>query len=98
MEKLQVDINTSLEQGSAKVSRLQCLLEMDLSYGFLLRNIGRQTVYVNNIEVSTGNKVKLPHMSLIEVGGVQLFFLVNALALQRACLHPPACPKDLIGL
>jgi hypothetical protein len=71
---------------------------MDLSYGYLLRNIGRQTVFVNNIEVATGNKVHLPHMSLIEVGGVRFLFLVNVLALQRVTLHPPACPKDLIGL
>jgi hypothetical protein len=94
----QVDVNMSLENEASKVSRRQCLLEMDLTYGYILRNIGRQTVVVNNVEVTTGNKVKVPHMSLIAVGAVQLLFMINVSALQRACQQPPSCPKELVGL
>lgn len=95
---VQVDINVSLENSASKVSRLQCLLEMDHVCGYVLRNIGRQTVVVSNTSVATGSKVKLPHLSVIEVGAVQLLFVINVLALQRACLQPPPCPKEFIGL
>lgn len=95
---LQVDVNLTLEKCTSKVSRLQCLLEMDLAYGYLLRNIGRQTVMVNNVEVPTGHKIKLPHMSLLEVGTAQLLFLINIDAMQRACLQQPPLPKESIGL
>jgi microspherule protein 1 len=93
---LQVDVNLALEKPAAKVSRLQCLLDMDLEYGYVLRNIGRQTVIVNNVEVAQGSKVKVPHMSLIKIGTVQLLFLINIDAMQRACLQPPPCPKEMI--
>ena len=94
---LQVDVNLALEQPASKVSRLQCLLEMDLNHGYLLRNVGRQVVVVNNVEVQNGHKVKVPHLSLIEVGTVRLLFLMNIAAMQRACLQPAACPKSFFA-
>lgn len=90
----QVDIDLAQERPGTRVSRLQCLLEMDLSFGFLLRNIGRQTVSVNNVEVATGMKTKVPHLSVIEIGGVQLLFLLNLNAMQRACLQQPPLSRE----
>ena len=90
-------MNLALEKCASKVSRLQCLLEMDLTYGYLLRNIGRQTVTVNNVEVPNGHKIKLPHLSLIEVGAAQLLFVINVGAMQRACLQQPPLPKESMG-
>lgn len=92
-------MNMAQENSDAtKVSRLQCLLELDLSFGYVLRNIGRQTVFVNNAEVPTGSKVKVPHLSLIEVGAIHLLFCVNVSALHRVCQQPPPCPKELPGM
>lgn len=35
-------------------------------------------------QLERGQSAPLPHLSLLEVGGVQLLFMVNALAVQRA--------------
>ena len=35
-------------------------------------------------QVHRGGSAALPHLSLLEVGGVQLLFMVNPLAVQRA--------------
>ncbi len=35
-------------------------------------------------QVPRGDKVQLPHLSLLEVGGLPLLFMVNGVAVQRA--------------
>jgi hypothetical protein len=88
----QVDIDLTLEGAGTKLSRYSCFIDLDMRYGFTLHNIARQTVLVNNVPVETGKKVKLPHLSLIEICGVVLLFQVNAHALTRLCMRPPPCP------
>lgn len=89
---LQVDIDLTLEGAGTKLSRYSCFIDLDMRYGFILHNIARQTVLVNNVPVETGKKAKLPHLSLIEISGVELLFQVNAHALTRLCMRPPPCP------
>lgn len=89
---LQVDIDLNLEGAGTNISRYTCFIDLDLSYGFLLHNIGKHVIRVNNIVVPIGHKIKLPHLSLLEVGGITLLFQVNAEAIVRLCLKPPPCP------
>ena len=89
---MQVDIDLTLEGAGTKLSRYSCFIDLDMRYGFILHNIARQTVLVNNVPVETGKKTKLPHLSLIEICGVVLLFQVNAHALSRLCMRPPPCP------
>jgi hypothetical protein len=91
----QVDVDLSLEGNAGKLSRMQCLLELDTECGFLLRNLGRQVVLVNNVEVSQGQKTRLPQLSLIEIGGIRLMFAFSVPALQRMTLQVPPCPRSL---
>ena len=39
---------------------------------------------VTHPQLERGESAPLPHLALLEVGGVQLLFMVNALAVQRA--------------
>lgn len=89
---MQVDIDLALEGAETNISRYTCFIDLDLSYGFLLHNIGKQTIRVNNVLVPVGYKIKLPHLSLLEVGGIALLFQMNAEAIVRLCLRPPPCP------
>lgn len=89
---MQVDIDLTLEGASTNISRYTCFIDLDLSYGFVLNNIGKQAILVNNIEVPVNCKIKVPHLSVLEIGGISLLFQVNAEAVVRLCLRPPPCP------
>lgn len=39
------------------------------------------------LQLERGASGPLPHLSLVEVGGIQLLFLVNPLAVQRAIVR-----------
>lgn len=88
-------MDLTLEGPTSKLSRLQCLLELDSEHGYVLRNLGRQLVLVNNTDVPRGHKARLPQLSLLEIGGVRLMFSFSVPALQRMTLQPPPCPRAL---
>jgi len=81
---LQVDIDLSTEGDARKVSRLQAHLSMSPVACFQLKNVGRRTLLVNNRQVDQGQVAQLGHLSLVEVGGVRLLFMVNHAATERA--------------
>ncbi|GBF93445.1 hypothetical protein Rsub_06578 [Raphidocelis subcapitata] len=79
-----VDIDLAREVPAAKVSRLQAQLLLGRDGGFVVQNVGRRCVMVNGVPLERGASAPLPHLSLLEIGGVRLLFLANPLAVARA--------------
>jgi hypothetical protein len=92
---VQVDVDLMHEGATTRLSRVQCLLEFDPEQGFVLYNVGRQVAFVNGMEVAADCSLCLASLSVLELGGACLFFVVNLLAMQRLCLEPPPCPQVL---
>ncbi|WIA10524.1 hypothetical protein OEZ85_010712 [Tetradesmus obliquus] len=76
--------------GVRSVSRLQAQLSLGLDGVWSIRNTGRAPLAVNGRKVSRGSAAPLPHLSLLEVGGEPLLFMVNGLALRRAVARSSA--------
>jgi hypothetical protein len=66
------------------VSRLQAQLLLTAEGSWSITNTGRAPMAVNGQQLQRGACVMLPHLSLLEVGGMSLLFMVNSLAVQRA--------------
>lgn len=79
-----VDIDLAKEGPAAKVSRLQAQLQLGADGAFTITNVGRRGIAVNGAHLARGEGAPLPHLSLLEVGGLQLLFMVNGLAVSRA--------------
>ena len=80
---LQVDIDLTQEGDARKVSRQQAHLTLRPDGQFQFTNIGRRTVSVNGTQIVQHRSVKLEHLSLIDLAGIHLLFMVNQLAVQR---------------
>lgn len=74
-----VDVNLldeSNDDGN-RISRRQALIKLKYDGEFYIKNLGSQNLYVNGELVRTGNRKKLSHNCLIEVGNVSLIFEIN---------------------
>lgn len=78
-----VDIDLSQEGASQKVSRRQGCISLQPDGAFRLCNTGRREVHVNGALLQQFETVQLPHLSVIEAGGVTLLFMVNPVAVSR---------------
>lgn len=84
------DVDLAQEGDARFVSREHVHLAMHASGAFGVRNVGRVPIYVNGQELGTDQAAGLAHLSLLEVGGLQLLFLINHGAVARARRHPGA--------
>eukprot|EP01026_Neomeris_dumetosa_P033124 TRINITY_DN2635_c0_g1_i1.p1 TRINITY_DN2635_c0_g1~~TRINITY_DN2635_c0_g1_i1.p1 ORF type:complete len:365 (+),score=19.07 TRINITY_DN2635_c0_g1_i1:886-1980(+) len=75
------EIDIDLYDG--KISRRQAEIEVVQTGKFRLRNLGRREMIVDNVLVQQGRDVMLSHLSLIEVGGIELMFIPNHIALDK---------------
>lgn len=80
---MQVDIDLTHEGDARKISRQQAHISLRADGGFLFTNIGRRAVSVNGMRVVQHCSVNLEHLSLIDLAGVHLLFIVNHLAVHR---------------
>ena len=80
---LQVDIDLAAEADASKVSRQQAQLSLHADGVFRLCNVGRRTVFVNGKPLGRFDSTRLEHLSLIDVGNIQLLFMLNQLAVGR---------------
>ena len=72
------------EEGDArKVSRQQAHLSLCPDGSFLFTNLGRRTVFVNGMQLVQHHSIPLHHLSLIDLAGIHLLFVVNHLAVHR---------------
>ncbi|KAI4366340.1 hypothetical protein MLD38_022227 [Melastoma candidum] len=75
-EGLFVDIDLGRE-GHNKISRRQAIIKLEKDGYFLLKNLGKCGILVNNKEVSPGHSLRLCSNSLIEVRGMPFIFETN---------------------
>ena len=72
-----VDVDLTEEGNASKVSRQQAFIKLRWNGEFVLRNVGKRNIMINNVAVESGRKAALAPHSLIEVGGLRLMFLPN---------------------
>ncbi|KAI8473960.1 MAG: hypothetical protein J3K34DRAFT_409085 [Monoraphidium minutum] len=82
-----VDVDLAREGVPGKVSRLQAQLALGRGGGWSVKNVGRRELFVNGAPLERGESAPVPHLSLLEVGGVQLLFMANPAAVQRALVR-----------
>ena len=80
---LQVDIDLTQEGNVKKVSRQQAQVALHADGRFLLTNIGRRILLVNGNHVVQHHSIHLEHLSMIDLAGIHLLFVVNHLAVHR---------------
>jgi len=88
------DVDLGLEGDAGRVSREQAFVALGPDGVFRVRNVGRQEMHVNGQALPRGHEAALPHLGLVEVGGLSLLFLVNRGAVQRALLRSRPRPED----
>jgi hypothetical protein len=78
-----VDVDLSHEGDAGEVSRQQAQLAMIESGCWRLRVVGRQGMCVDGRVLQQGETAEVQHLSLIEVGRLQLLLLLNPVAARR---------------
>jgi hypothetical protein len=78
-----VDVDLSREGPATKVSRRQAFLALRPDGGFHVENVGRQALYVDGSQVPQFCSAAVGHLSVLEVGGARLLFMVNPQAVDR---------------
>ena len=78
-----VDVDLSREGSATKVSRRQAYLSLQPDGSFRIDNIGRQTVVVDGVRVEQFSGSPVGQLSVIEVGGARLMFMINGEAVKR---------------
>ncbi|KAI4374948.1 hypothetical protein MLD38_012880 [Melastoma candidum] len=81
-EGFSVDIDLGRE-GHNKISRRQAIIKLEKDGYFLLKNLGKCGILVNNKEVSPGHSLRLCSNSLIEVRGMPFVFETNDARIKR---------------
>ncbi|CAI9546741.1 unnamed protein product [Staurois parvus] len=64
----QIDVDLSLEGPAWKISRKQGVIKLKNNGDFFIANEGRRALYIDGRPVLPGNKWKLSHNSVVEVG------------------------------
>ncbi|XP_058766923.1 uncharacterized protein LOC131640536 [Vicia villosa] len=79
-----VDIDLARATTDAhKISRRQASIKMDASGSFMIKNLGKRTLYLNGKEVPKGQMRGLSAGSLIEIWGLAFIFDVNKKCVER---------------
>ncbi|KAK9836720.1 hypothetical protein WJX74_006629 [Apatococcus lobatus] len=79
----QVDLDLGNEQQGAHVCRKQAQLALKSDGHWRLTNTGRRCVHINGNPCRQGQSVHLHHLSLLQMGGVNLMFMENQIAVRR---------------
>ncbi|KAI5418517.1 uncharacterized protein LOC127074640 [Lathyrus oleraceus] len=79
-----VDIDLARAAKDAhKISRRQASIKMDANGSFIIKNLGKRTLYLNGKEVPKGQMRSLSAGSLIEIWGLAFIFDVNKKCVER---------------
>ncbi|KAL9226684.1 hypothetical protein vseg_002467 [Gypsophila vaccaria] len=78
-----VDIDLAREGRANKISRRQALIKMDKDGTFVLRNMGKCSIYVNNKEVFPGLTLGLHSNCLIEIRGMPFIFETSQASIKK---------------
>lgn len=91
-----VDIDLSQEGNASKVSRQHAFITLRKDGTFCVRNVGRRPLMVNGSTVEIGQRVRLPHDSVLEIGGLRLLFMANRRKLNKPSPAAQAGPHTPI--
>ncbi|KAK4774477.1 hypothetical protein SAY86_009412 [Trapa natans] len=72
-----VDIDLVKEGGTNRISRRQALIKLENEGSFSLKNLGKNSMFLNGKEVFKGQGVRLTPSCLIEVKGIAFVFEMN---------------------
>lgn len=78
-----MDVDLGEEGDAKKVSRKQAHLQLNANGKFTLANTGRRTISVNGAELREHVTTNLEHLSLINLAGIHLLFMINQSAVRR---------------
>ncbi|KAK2657082.1 hypothetical protein Ddye_010134 [Dipteronia dyeriana] len=82
-DEVDVDIDLRREGPATKISRRQALIKMEGDGSFILKNLGKSSVFLNGQEITTGHGVRLRSGNLIEIKEMAFVFEVNENAVKR---------------
>ncbi|KAK7250790.1 hypothetical protein RIF29_33467 [Crotalaria pallida] len=73
-DEMAVDIDLGREGNASKISRRQALIKMEANGSFIIKNLGKCSIFLNGKEVATGQARGLSASSLIEIRGMSFIF------------------------
>ncbi|XP_076892841.1 uncharacterized protein LOC143544678 [Bidens hawaiensis] len=76
-EEFLVDIDLGREGQNTRISRRQAILHMDREGSFHMKNLGKYSIFINNIELATNQSITLTSSCLIEIKGMAFLFETN---------------------
>ncbi|TKY55902.1 Microspherule protein 1 [Spatholobus suberectus] len=79
-----VDIDLGKEgQAAKKISRRQALIKLEANGSFIIKNLGKRSIFLNGKEIATGQARGLSASSVIEIRGISLIFEINNRCVRR---------------
>lgn len=72
-----IDLGKEGEEAATKISRRQALIKLDADGSFILKNLGKRSIFLNGKEIATGQARGLGASSVIEIRGISLIFETN---------------------
>ncbi|XP_020234061.1 uncharacterized protein LOC109814121 [Cajanus cajan] len=79
-----VDIDLGKEgQAAKKISRRQAIIKLEANGSFIIKNLGKRSIFLNGKEIATGQARGLSASSVIEIRGISLIFEINNRCVRR---------------
>ncbi|KAM7250024.1 hypothetical protein ACFE04_021907 [Oxalis oulophora] len=82
-DELDVDIDVRREGPAQRISRRQAVIKLGSDGSFTLTNLGKNSVYLNGMEVQTGHVAILNPSSLIEIKDFSFIFEISRKCVAR---------------
>ncbi|KAK7346389.1 hypothetical protein VNO80_20907 [Phaseolus coccineus] len=78
-----IDLGKEGEEAATKISRRQALIKLDADGSFIIKNLGKRSIFLNGKEIATGQARGLGASSVIEIRGISLIFETNNRCVKR---------------
>ncbi|KAL2333760.1 hypothetical protein Fmac_014973 [Flemingia macrophylla] len=79
-----VDIDLGKEGQDAKqISRRQAIIKLEANGSFIIKNLGKRSIFLNGKEIATGQARVLSASSVIEIRDISLIFEINNRCVRR---------------
>ncbi|GAV72186.1 FHA domain-containing protein/MCRS_N domain-containing protein, partial [Cephalotus follicularis] len=82
-DEVDVDIDLGREGPAHQISRRQALIKIERDGSFILKNLGKSSIYLNGKEVATGRHMNITSSSLIEIRDMSFVFEINHRTVKR---------------
>lgn len=82
-DDIKVDIDLGREGRANKISRRQALISMEANGSFIIKNLGKSSIFVNGKEIVTGQMRGLSSGSLIEIRDMSFIFEIYNKSVRR---------------